>query len=108
MHSTDDNSPNSKDERVDIVDPFAKRLLVRYLGRREADLESLRSALAGNDFETIRVKGHNLYGSGGAYGLDRISELGDSLETAAEAKDEDAIAKHIDALESYVRKIRIV
>lgn len=108
MHNSNNNLPGSEDERVDIADPFAKLLLVRYLGRREADLESLRNALAGRDFETIRVKGHNLFGSGGAYGLERVSELGESLETAAIAEDPSAIATHIDALESYVRKIRIV
>ena len=107
MHEEDDKAPENDDERVDIADPFAKRLMVRYLGRREADLESLRSALAENDFDRIRIKGHNLYGSGSAYGLDRISELGNSLEAAAICKDQGAIARQIDALESYVRRLRI-
>ena len=108
MHEEDDKAPQNNDEPVDIADPFAKRLMVRYLGRREADLESLRSALADSDFDRIRIKGHNLYGSGSAYGLDRISELGNSLEAAATAKDPGAIAEQIDALESYVRRLRII
>lgn len=108
MHRTDDEIPRSNDERVDIADPFAKRLMVRYIGRREADLEALRSALEESDFESIRIKGHNLYGSGGAYGLDRISELGGSLEAAALAGDQGAIGRHIDALESYLLALRVV
>ena len=108
MQITDDKVQQSDEERVNIADPFAKRLMVRYLGRREADLEALRSALAQNDFDCIRVKGHNLYGSGSAYGLDRISELGNSLEAAAIAEDHGAITEQINALESYVRKLRII
>ena len=107
MHEADETADHNDVERVDIADPFAKRLMVRYLGRREADLDSLRSALAENDFDRIRVKGHNLYGSGSAYGLDRISEFGNSLEAAAISKDQGAIARQIDALESYVRSLRI-
>lgn len=97
----------STDKRFDISDPFAKRLMARYLGRREADLELLRSALAGSDFDSIRVKGHNLYGSGSAYGLDRVSELGDLLENAAIAKNCDKVQEVIDTLEAYLRELRI-
>ena len=108
MNDVGNKTPPGEGERVDIADPFAKRLMVRYLGRREEDLETLRSALAESDFDSIRIKGHNLYGSGSAYGLDRISELGDSIEAAALAKDQTAIILLIDALESYVRRLRIV
>lgn len=100
--------PRDDDQPVEIADPFAKRLMVRYIGRREEDLASMRSALDDSDFESIRVKGHNLYGSGGAYGLDRISELGGSLETAALAKDHSATGEIIDALENYLRALRVI
>ena len=72
------------------------------------DLQSLRSALASEDFERIRKKGHNLFGSGGAYGLDRISELGADLERAAKKHNTENIGQLIDMLEALIRKVRVV
>lgn len=82
--------------------------MVRYLGRREADLQSLRSALASQDFDSIRTKGHNLFGSGSAYGLDRISELGADLERAAKKRNAQSIGELIDMLEAFIRNVRVV
>ncbi len=96
------------EKRIEVTDPFAKRLMVRYLGHRKEELESLRSALSGSDFETIRITGHNLFGSGSAYGLDRISELGADLEAAASNKNADNIAHIIDLLEHYVSNVRVI
>ncbi len=90
---------------VVVSDPFARRLMVRYLGQREQDVDALRAALDICDFEQIRVKGHNLFGSGSAYGLDRISELGASLERTAEKADAEAVAALIDELEAFVRDV---
>lgn len=98
----------SKDNTVVVSDPFARRLMVRYLNQRHDDIESLRASLARQDFESIRKKGHNLFGSGSAYGLDRVSELGADLEKKAERGNGEAIAALIDLLEAYIRNVRIV
>jgi len=108
MDKTDAQMAKDAGNRVNIADPFARRLMVQYLGRREADLQSLRSALASEDFDSIRIKGHNLYGSGSAYGLDRISELGADLERAAKKHDGDHIGQLIDTLETFIRSVRVV
>jgi len=96
------------DNRISVADPFAKRLMVRYLEHREKDLNSLRTALSQADFETIRIKGHNMYGSGSAYGLDRISELGAKLETAARKQNNADISQLIESLEAFIRNVRVV
>lgn len=102
-----DNKSQSTKEWVNIVDPFAKKLIENYLLRREDDLSLLRTSLENGNFEEIRVKGHNLSGSGSAYGLDRISEIGKNLEQAAEGGDATALVLHIDTLEKYLKKLRI-
>lgn len=96
------------DSRVTVNDPFARRLMVRYLSHRKQDIHSLRAALASEDFETIRDKGHNLFGSGSAYGLDRISELGAALEKTAKKKNSDAISDLIETLEAFVHNVRVI
>lgn len=93
--------------RVDTADPFAKRLLAHYLGRREADLEFFRAALLKDDFDSIRIRGHNLYGSGGAYGFTRITELGEQIELAATNKNHADIEALIALLETYLRELKI-
>jgi len=94
--------------RIVVNDPFAKRLMVRYLKKREADIAILRSALEEGDFDRIREKGHNLFGSGSAYGLDRISELGAALEKSARKHDNKEVDLLIESLEAFVCNVRVV
>ena len=98
----------SKDNTVVVNDPFARRLMVRYLDHRQDDVQSLRAALARQDFESIRKKGHNLFGSGSAYGLDRVSELGADLEKKAERGNDEAIAELIESLDTFIRNVRVI
>lgn len=93
--------------QVHIEDPFARRLVVKYLGHRKTDIENLRRALADADYDSIRDKGHNLFGSGSAYGLERVSELGAMLEKAATNRQSRAVAEIIDELETYVQTVTI-
>ena len=92
---------------IEIADPFARRLLSQYLDRRKTDLSRLRAALNAADFSSIERTGHNLFGSGAAYGLDKISALGARLEKAAKAADADSIAGVLDDLEQFVNTVTI-
>ncbi len=67
----------------------------------------MRQALSDSDFETIRLTGHNLYGSGSAYGLDEISWLGENIERAADAKDGGQIQSLIDQMTDYLQRLRV-
>ena len=96
----------NKDKPLDVADPFARKLVGKYLQNRKQDVTRLTIALAESDFETIRVTGHNLYGSGSAYGLDDISWIGASIENAAEAKDASKLKQLIDDLQSFLRRMK--
>ena len=95
------------DQKIDIEDPFARRLLTQYLERRRADLARLRDALAQSDYASIELTGHNLSGSGAAYGLDRVSRLGADLELAARSRQAKRIRDVLDQLESFVTSVSI-
>ena len=97
-----------EDSQVIVNDPFAIRLMVRYLDKRKQDVRTLRAALANEDFESIQDKGHNLFGSGSAYGLDPISELGAALEKTAKKRDSAKIGQLIEKLEAFIYNVRIV
>ena len=89
----------------DDNDPFVKELLPGYLARRREELSSLARAVDAGDYETLRVIGHNLHGSGAAYGLPRISELGRDLEKAAHVRDDTGARTVIDAMRAYVQTL---
>lgn len=65
------------------VDPAILQLLPSYVANRHADLEVLDRSIAENDMTRLRRLGHNLKGSGAAYGLPPVSELGAGIEDAA-------------------------
>jgi len=102
-----DNVTDRKGKPIEIADPFARRLIGRYLSHRKDDISKLQSALADSDFETIRVTGHNLYGSGSAYGLDDISYIGASIEKAADEMDGPRIEGLIGDLTDFLHKLRV-
>jgi len=58
-------------------------LIPGYLENRRRDVEAIAVAIAHADYEIVRTLGRNMKGSGAGYGLNRISEIGASLEQAA-------------------------
>lgn len=92
---------------VEIEDPFARKLVARYIERRKADLQTMRAALGGDDYDTIRITGHNMFGSGEAYGLREISSIGARLEQAATSRETERTVQLIDELEKYIANLAI-
>lgn len=93
---------------IAVTDPFARKLMNQYLDNRRKDIDKLTSALEDSDFETIRITGHNLLGSGSAYGLDGISGIGESIEKAAESADEQRIERLIGELRDFLKWLKVL
>lgn len=68
-------------------DPLLQPLIPDYLKNRRRDVDKLTEALTRKDFTALRKLGHDMAGSGGAYGLPPISEIGKLIEDAAVAGD---------------------
>ena len=60
-----------------------------YLRRKQADLDLLWKAVEAADYAAISRFGHQLKGSGAAYGFDMFSEIGCALERAGKTSDVD-------------------
>ena len=103
-----ENVSSKKGKPIEIADPFARRLIGKYLENRKDDIGKLTAALADSDFETIRITGHNLYGSGAAYGLEDISFIGASIEHAAHLRDVPKINKSIGELEAFLKNLKVL
>lgn len=88
----------------------SKRLRARipvYLASCDEDVAAVELALAADDFVLVQEVGHNLKGTGSAYGFCHISCLGAHLESAATANDRIGIAEQLKELVSYLGAIKI-
>ena len=90
------------------VDPELASLIPGFLDNRRKDVALLLDALTRGDFETARVVGHSMKGSGGGYGFDGITDIGGAIEVAAKQHDPVAIRTQIDALSRYLARVEIV
>lgn len=96
-------------DRITVqIDRDLQDIVPIFLANRQRDLQTLRSALAQQDFETIRVLGHRMKGDGGGYGFDKISEIGGVMELAAARHDQPAIERHTAELEDFLVRVTIV
>jgi HPt (histidine-containing phosphotransfer) domain-containing protein len=70
----------------------------------KGNANSLR-AFARAEYNTIRVLGHNLNGTGEGYGFSALSEMGASLEIAAKQEDRPAMQDLLQRLASYLDRV---
>ena len=88
------------------VAPGMAALRARYLEHRRAELDSLELALKNGDFAALRKAGHNLKGTGAAYGFAELTEIGEAIGAAAKAFDAAAVEALLDQIESYISVAR--
>ncbi len=90
------------------IDPDLEDLIPGFLNNRVNDVETIRSQLDSGNLDEIRILGHSMKGAGGGYGFDRITEIGDVIETAAVAGDLEVIRDAVDQLADYLARVEPV
>ena len=98
----------SSDRFIVQVDPEIEDIVPIFLQNRSDDVESLSKALEDGDFDTIRLLGHSMKGSGGGYGFDAITDIGRSLEQAATGQSSGEIKRLVEELASYLNRVEVV
>jgi len=83
-------------------------LVPTFMKNRAKELETLRSALAGGDFEQMRQLGHRMKGVGNSYGFAKVSELGKDIEDIAREGDRAALEASIADYADYLARVTIV
>jgi signal transduction histidine kinase/CheY-like chemotaxis protein/HPt (histidine-containing phosphotransfer) domain-containing protein len=78
-----------------------------YLERRRREVQSYRDALARGDFESIRMLGHKMRGTGGGYGFPLLTELGRVIEDAALRQDRREVDAAVERLARYVETVQL-
>lgn len=78
-----------------------------YLEKRRKDVQTYRQALADRDFDTLRMLGHKMKGTGAAYGFPELTQIGSAIEEAALRKDAATIAAGVDRLDWYAGNVKL-
>jgi len=103
-----DNDGKNEAKIIVRVDPEIADLIPGFLENRQKDIKTMLEALDVGDYETIRVLGHTMKGSGGGYGFDAITDIGLSLEQAAKGKNSEEIQRWVEELSNYLEKVEVV
>ena len=80
---------------------FAHRIPA-YLQNCRQNVIAMQDALDQGDFQTVEYLGHQMRGSGGAFGFQAITDIGAALQQAAESADTGASRKGVGELTCYL------
>lgn len=89
------------------VDRDLEDLMPLFMDTRKRDMEGLAKGLASNDFAALRIIGHGMKGSGGAFGFQFITDLGDIIEASALKNDAVTIAQQFALLRDYLARVEV-
>lgn len=79
-----------------------------FLNKRRQDVDKLKRALDDQKFDSVRVLGKSMKGTGAIYGFEHIAELGKSLEQAAGEEDTATIQQLTLDLQVYLDSVELV
>ena len=86
--------------------PGMAELRVGYLDHRRAELATLDAALRNADFSALQKAGHNLKGTGSAYGFSELTDIGRALEAAGKGRDAAAVEGLLDQMDAFIGMVR--
>jgi len=92
---------------IKVDDPTVLELLPGYVQRRHVEIVKLKELLEQQNYEQIRIVGHNLKGSGELYGLPKIGVFGSDMEKAALSSDSKRIAEVLIEMQAFIDQLDI-
>ena len=102
--------PEVQLDRISIQAPrsIPATLVTQYVNRCLTALPALRTALDQLDNGQMKVFGHRLKGSGRAYGIPTLTDIGAVIEEAALRGDNAELRRQVAALEAYVSRLDVL
>ena len=82
-------------------------MVTEYVNRCIAALRVAVEALNRSDYDHLETFGHRLRGTGGAYGIPALAEIGSAIEEAAGRIDATELSRQLAALEQCLSRIEI-
>jgi Flp pilus assembly CpaE family ATPase/HPt (histidine-containing phosphotransfer) domain-containing protein len=82
-------------------------MVSQYLLKCRDGLPALKAALARYEYEFARTFGHQMKGTGGAYGFRELTEVGALIERAATDQNIGELRNQITALKAYLDRVEV-
>ena len=101
------NKGDQEEAIVVHVDSILEDMIPEYLEHRKAEVPIIQGALEQNDYPALREIGHDIEGTGGAFGFKGLAELGRALRLAAREEDNSEIEKIAEQIETYLRRVKV-
>jgi|SRR6056297_2499425 len=96
-----------KGRRIEI-DKDLKPIIPQFLENRKKDIKEIESYLKEDNFKQIKIIGHSMKGSGGGYGFEEITKIGEKIEKAAKDENEEEITRQVEYLNIYLEEVEVV
>ena len=99
------SSKDKNGEEITVRPSVSQKIAARvpaYLRNCRANVVAMTDALDRLDFETVTRLGHDMRGSGGAFGFQAITDIGAALQHAAEHSNTDTARKCVGELSVYL------
>jgi HPt (histidine-containing phosphotransfer) domain-containing protein len=90
------------------IDMELMPVVPEYLANRQRECVLIEELLVAGRMDEIQSLGHRMKGSGGSYGFDEISEIGEVLELAAQGGEAQTIRSALSVLEKYLSRVKVV
>lgn len=87
---------------LEDIDPIARQMLPGFLKNRQNDIQTLQALKTEGNWQEIRRIGHNMKGAGGAFGVQRVSDIGAVIEEAALTEDGETLLQQLSELSDYI------
>lgn len=87
---------------ADIMIPEEARQ--RYLERRKADIDTLRTAVQAKNFEEFKRIGHQLKGNAASFGYADLEKIAIQLEVVGEREDIPEALRQLDAFQAWLNR----
>ena len=99
---------NVADERILVeIDLALMPVVPEYLENRRRECAVIERLLASGGMEYIQGIGHRMKGSGGSFGFDEVSDIGEALEFAAQFADAEGVRSAVGRLESFLARVSV-
>ena len=99
---------NDREEIVVHLDPLIEDIVADFLQHRRENVSSILEAVEAADFGAVEDIGHDIEGTGGAFGFSGMARIGSSLTQAARESSLGDIKRLAEELTSYLERLRIV
>ena len=96
------------DDKIIVrIDADFKEIIPEFLNNRRQDIATIETCLDEKDYETIRVIGHSMKGSGASYGFRQITEIGKAIEDGAKKISDQIIEQNTQELSEFMDNLHV-